>query len=339
MKNIMLLYGGRSYEHDVSVISAIQIGDLWPQEYRLIPVYMRDGTLRVVHDWRRYRAYTGDIKGKTVTLMQGGVRIGWRETPIACALLVTHGGEGEDGTLQSLLQYHRIPYTSCDTLTSALCMDKIACKAALRSFGFAVVEGGAAEAGAVPPLPAVCKPARLGSSIGVSVARTEEEWHKAYYDALQYDKRVLYERFVEGAKEYNCAAVRRGDEVVVSAVERPAYRGDTFTFGDKYKRECAHELPAEIDDAFYREIQETTVRIYRALSLWGVVRVDYLYDGATLYVNEINTVPGALSYRLFSAVGIPLKQLLSIMIDNARYVPYPKVEYGRLLGELVGTYK
>lgn len=339
MKTVMLLYGGRSYEHDVSVITAVQIGELWQQPYRLLPVYVRDGRWMTVRGWRRYTSYLGRVRGRGVTLVEGGVRVGGRFVPVHCALLATHGGEGEDGTLQALLQYHRVPYTSCDVLSSAVCMDKIVCKKVLRANGFPVVEGWEAVADATPPLPCICKPARLGSSIGVAVARTPDEWANAYANALCYDQRILAERFVEGAKEYNCAAVRDGDRVVVSAVERPAYRGDTYTFGEKYKMECRHELPAEIPADLYTAIQDTTARIYRALSLWGVVRVDYLYDGIRLYVNEINTIPGSLSYRMFSAVGVPMQALVSILVENARLSPSPQVDYGHLLGELVGTCK
>lgn len=339
MRTVLLIYGGRSYEHDVSVISAVQVGELWATEDRMVPVYLRDGEAWVVRDWQRYTSYTGRIKGKRVRWQTGGVRIGNRFVSADVALLVTHGGEGEDGTLQSLLAYYRIPYTSCDALTSALCMDKIWCKRVLGAMGYPVVEGGVATEDVVPPLPAVCKPARLGSSIGVAVARSAEEWHNAYYNAQGYDERVLFERFVEGAKEYNQAAVLAGEDVVLSAIERPAYRGDAYTFGDKYKRECAHELPAEIGNDLSEEIGRTTESVYRALGLRGVVRVDYLYDGERLYVNEINTIPGSLSFRLFGAVGISLGRLLEMMIAGATDAPPPRVEYGALLGELVGRYK
>ena len=339
MRTVILLYGGRSYEHDVSVISAVQIGELWEASDRLVPVYLRDGEMWVVRDWKRYAAYTGEVRGKRVSLARGGIRVGHRYLPVDAALLVTHGGEGEDGTIAAMLDYYQIPYTACAPLSSAICMDKITCKGVLRSLGIPVVEGGEAEEGVVPPLPAICKPARLGSSIGVSVARTEEAWRNAYYRALEYDNRVLYETYIEGAMEYNQAAVRRGKDVVLSAIERPAFEGDAYTFGQKYKRECAHELPALVSDDLRAAIEETTMTVYTRLNLWGVVRVDYLYDGTRLYVNEINTIPGSLSFRLFAAVGMPMSELTDILIDNARYTPAPKVAYGELLGELVGQYK
>ena len=339
MKTIVLVYGGRSYEHDVSVISAVQVGELWATEYRLIPVYLREGEAVVVRDWQRYTSYTGRVKGKRVRWENGGVRIGGKYVRVDAALLATHGGEGEDGTLQAVLSYYRIPYTSCDSLTSGICMDKIWCKRVLNAMDFDVVEGGEAVEGEVPPLPAICKPAKLGSSIGVAVARTEEEWHNAYFNAKTYDEHVLYERYVAGAKEYNQAVVKAGEDVVLSAIERPAYTGDAYTFGDKYKRECAHELPAEIDNALCEKINRTTESVYRSLGLAGVVRVDYLYDGERLYVNEINTIPGSLSFRLFSAVGISLGKLLDWLVENATAVREPNVEYGALLGELVGKYK
>ena len=155
MRNIMLIYGGRSYEHDVSVISAVQIGELWRSEDRLVPVYMRDGEMYVLKDWRRYTSYTGRLKGRRVRLVRGGLRIGARNVPIHCALMATHGGEGEDGTLAALLQYYGIPYTAADSVSSGVCMDKILCKRVLAALGFDVVEGDAAEEGVTPPLPAV----------------------------------------------------------------------------------------------------------------------------------------------------------------------------------------
>ena len=339
MRKILLVYGGRSYEHDVSVISAVQVGELWASEDVVIPVYLRDGEAWVVKDWQRYTSYTARIKGKRVRWEKGGVRIGHRHIAVDAALLATHGGEGEDGTLQALLSYYRIPYTSCGALASGLCMDKIWCKRALGALGFPVVEGGKAVELEVPPLPAICKPARLGSSIGVAVARSEEEWLNAYYNALTYDKSVLWERYVEGAKEYNQAAIRIGGEVVLSAIERPAYQGDAYTFGDKYKRECEHELPAAIGSELEREIKEMSEKIYKEMGLAGVVRIDYLYDGEKLYVNEINTIPGSLAFRLFSAVGISLGKLVDALIENATKENETKVEYGGLLGELVGRYK
>lgn len=339
MQNVLLIYGGRSYEHDVSVISAVQIGELWNSEYRVIPLYLRQGELYVLKDWRRYTSYTGALKGKKAAFAKGGIRLGGRYIPVLAAVLATHGGEGEDGTLAALLHYYDIPCTAADATSSGICMDKVLCKEVLAAKGFVVLEGGEAEEGTVPPLPAVCKPARLGSSIGVRVAYDAEQWHDAYSHATVYDRKVLWERYLAGAKEYNCAVVADGEKLLVSAVERPAYVGDTYTFGDKYKRECAHELPADVPTELYAEIQDTTQRVYRALGLWGVVRVDYLWAEGKLYVNEINTIPGSLSFRLFSAAGVPLNRLMQVLVRNARLAPSPKVEYGKLLGELVGTYK
>lgn len=339
MRNILMVYGGRSYEHDVSVISAVQIGELWTGEDRLVPVYMREGELWLVKDWKKYAAYTGKVKGKRATWAKGGLKVGGTYLRAAAALLVTHGGEGEDGTLEAVLDYYQIPYTACDTLTSAVCMDKIWCKRVLAGLGFPVVDGGEAKEGVTPPLPAVCKPARLGSSIGVGVARTEEMYRNVLAQAAAYDDRVLWERYVEGAKEYNQAALWDGNEIRLSAIERPAYGGDTYTFGEKYMRECAHELPAALADELREEIEKTTREVYGALGMRGVVRVDYLYDGEKLYVNEINTIPGSLSFRLFAAVGMPVARLTEVLVENARCAKEPKAKYGELLGELVGTYK
>ena len=336
MKNVVLLYGGRSFEHDVSVITAIEVGQWFPERYKVYPVYMRDGEWWMVKDWTRFDSYTS-LKGRKVRLDHEGLHVGVKTIPVDCVLLCSHGGEGEDGTLQVLLEWWGLPYTSCDPLVSGLMMDKCLSKRVLASYGFPVVEE--VQADEEPTLPVIVKPARLGSSIGVGVARTMDEYRLALALAAEYDDKVLVERFLEGALEYNCAVLADHDQLLVSAIERPCHTGDTYTFGQKYQKECEHALPAPMSDDLREEISEMTKRLYRTLGCRGVVRVDYLYHEGRLYVNEVNTIPGALSYRLFGAAGLPLGRLLSILVDNAHARPARTWHYGELLDDLVGAYK
>ena len=336
MKNVVLLYGGRSYEHDVSVITAIEVGQWCPQQYRLYPVYMRDGEWWLVKDWQRFGSYTSTIKGRKVRLDDEGLHVGLKTVKVDCVLLATHGGEGEDGRLQSLLEWWGLPYTSCDPLTSGILMDKLFAKSVLKERGFVVAPAYPQSA---PVYPVIVKPARLGSSIGVGVARNEEEYRQALANAEEYDRSVLVEQFLEGAVEYNCAVLRDGDQLLVSEIECPRHTGDTYTFGQKYQKECEHALPAPMEDGLREEIKRTTSSLYTALRCKGVVRVDYLYHQGTLYVNEVNTIPGALSYRLFGAAGVSIGKLLTILIENASCQPRPKVKYGELLDDLIGAWK
>lgn len=341
MKRIMLLYGGRSYEHDVSVITAIQAGELWPDRYELWPVYMRDGELYCVRDWRRYRSYTQDtVAGKKCSWRAGGIRVGGRTVKIDCALPVTHGGEGEDGTLQALLRYYNIPYVGCSVATAALTMDKVLCKILLRGLGYTVVDGEEYRPDKMPEWPVIVKPARLGSSLGIAVVKNEQQWNKACAEALAYDDKLLIERFLPGAVEYNCAALATDGGIVVSAIERPAHTGDTYSFGEKYMHECTRQLPADIPPALEQRIRDTTAKLYADLHLGGVVRVDYLWWQDTLYINEINTIPGSLAYRLFSEAGIHFGQLIDLLVDSANpAADCTDYRCGQLLGELVGIWK
>ena len=339
-KTVILLYGGRSFEHDVSVISAVQIDEMWQHDHiKLIPIYLREGTWYIVKDWRRFASYTHDaISGRRCRPVARGIMVGRRRIAVDCALLLTHGGEGEDGTLQSMLRYYEIPYTSCDTPQSAVCMDKWLCKQLLAAYGFPVLAGGLATCDVVPPLPCIVKPTVLGSSLGIGVVRTPQQWPKAYYDAAAYGKRVLYETFLPDAVEYTCAAMHTPDGILVSEVERPMHQGDAYSFTEKYKSECTHQLPAEMPPERYAQIRQITRSIYEQWQLKGVVRIDFLWQEA-LFVNEINTIPGALAYRLFAAGGLSLSQQMQYLLDDAAYPDNPTPPYGRLLAELIGVWK
>ena len=338
-KTVIMLYGDRSFEHDVSVISAVQIDEMWRHDLHLIPVYLRDGDWYIVKEWRRFASYTHDrVVGKRCRPVAHGILVGHRRVPVDCALLLTHGGEGEDGTLQSLLRYYGIPYTSCDCAQSAVCMDKILCKRLLQAYGFPVVAGASAAVDVVPPLPCIVKPAMLGSSLGIGVVRTPQQWAKAYYDAAAYDSRVLAEDFLPEAVEYTCAAMRTPDGVLVSEVERPIHEGDAYDFVEKYKKDCRHELPAVMPPERYAQIQAITRDIYTQWHLKGVVRIDFLWQDA-LYVNEINTIPGALAYRLFAAGGLGLSQQMQYLLQGASCPSNPTPPYGTLLAELIGVWK
>lgn len=339
-KTVLMLYGGRSYEHDVSVISAIQIEELWRHDdVLLLPIYLRDGSWYCVRDWRRFASYTTtSIAGRRCEPIPNGVRIAHKMYKVDCALLLTHGGEGEDGTLQALLRYYRIPYTSCGVENCALCMNKWTCKRLLMADGFPTLPATQADFAVVPPLPCILKPARLGSSLGISVVRDPAEWPDAYGKAHAYDDCVLAEEYLPMASEYTCAALGTKNEVVVSEVECPLPVGDAYSFDQKYRKDCRRQLPAAIDDALRDEIRSITRDIYTKWQLRGVVRVDFLFKDK-LYVNEVNTIPGSLAYKLFAAGGMSLNTLLSHLLDNASYEPLPTPPYGSLLSDLIGAWK
>lgn len=326
----LIVFGGKSCEHDISVLTGILCYQAYPSEEKL-PLYInRENRLFAGKILGDLHYHLGEKKGKAdeVCFLCGSpvlyAKKGGRLCPIArvkAAINCCHGRYGEDGALQGLFQLTDIPFTGSDLFASALCMDKIRTKTFLQQAGFCQAEGFAAsdldsarEGIKQLGYPVIVKPSSLGSSIGISVARSEEELARAVKLALAYDDRLLVERYLEGAEEYNCAALSAGGGLIVSAVDCPKANGGYYTFDQKYLSDV---IKKDVPPALGEDIRCLTGKIYRALGLSGVARVDYLYCEGKLYVGEINTVPGSLAYYLFERQRLPLPELLLTSVAEA----------------------
>ena len=371
---VAVIYGSRTCEHDVSIVSALQAMDnLDKNEYEIVPVYIaRDGqwyTGRLLRNITFYRAFKPELvthvapvmsedgkltlmpvtsiaphgfKGMVKVLMSN-LNLG-EDTVEKCdvVLPVMHGMNGEDGTLQGLLELFNVPYTSTGVLGSALGMDKIAMKQFFRGCGLPVVDGmwfarsewnknheevlNRVESSC--PYPVYVKPANLGSSIGISRATDRQSLIKSIETAVEYDRRILVERGIEKPVEINCSALRIKGEVRASLCEMPASWEEFLTFDDKYLRgsksgkgqgmeSLARKVPAPISDELTQRIQQMTTQVYNAMDCKGVVRIDYMLDGDELYINEINIIPGSLAFYLWEPLGISFKEMLDCMIEDA----------------------
>ena len=371
---VAVIYGSRTCEHDVSIVSALQAMDnLDKNEYEIVPVYIaRDGqwyTGRLLRNITFYSAFKPELvthvapvmsedgkltlmpvtsiaphgfKGMVKVLMSN-MNLG-EDTVEKCdvVLPVMHGMNGEDGTLQGLLELFNVPYTSTSVLGSALGMDKIAMKQFFRGCGLPVVDGmwfarsewnknheevlNRVESSC--PYPVYVKPANLGSSIGISRATDRQSLIKAIETAVEYDRRILVERGIEKPVEINCSALRIKGEVRASLCEMPASWEEFLTFDDKYLRgsksgkgqgmeSLARKVPAPISDELTQRIQQMTTQVYNAMDCKGVVRIDYMLDGDELYINEINIIPGSLAFYLWEPLGISFKEMLDCMIEDA----------------------
>lgn len=292
--NVAVFYGGRSYEHEISIITTVIMSTFFPREYRLIPIYMDKGELYIKKDYNKFFSYLdrkGDKKGK---LAEGGIRVGGRFYKIDCALITAHGGEGESGVLSSLMEYYSIPYTCCDPIASAICMDKLLTKCTLRYHNFPTLPERTTE------FPCIIKPRLLGSSIGISIAHNEFELEQGLKNSTIFGD-ALVEPLLVGHLELNCAAVKINGEIKVSSIESPTLKGEYLSFDEKYVEEGEKGKPS-LPESVIDRIKEMTYEIYDKLGLFGVVRVDYLYKDNSLYVNEINAIPGSLAYYLFEDV-------------------------------------
>jgi len=258
------------------------------------------------------------------------------------ALLCFHGLHGEDGGVQGLLELMNVPYTSSGLVGSAVGMDKIAMRKLFRGCGFPVLEDVwfthdewerdadaiIARIEAALTYPVFVKPANLGSSIGISRAETAEALREAILVALAYDRRVIVETGVKDPVEVNCSVLGFDRDVEASVCEMPVRWEEFLTFDEKYLRggkgvkgggmeTLQRQIPAPIGEEKTQRIQALSKEIFRVLDCKGVVRIDYLIDGETLYVGEINTIPGSLAFYLWEPGGVPYSQLVDRMVELA----------------------
>ena len=262
------------------------------------------------------------------------------------AIPVVHGTNVEDGTLMGYLEMLGVPYASCDVTSSALGMDKYAMKAALRQAGVPVLDaklfGGKEyavdsdrvldEIESAIGYPVIVKPVNLGSSVGISKAKDRASLTDAMDLAVSFADRVLVERAVPNLREINCAVLGDYETARPSACEEPLNAEDILTFGDKYlsgnggksggskgmtdlKRRC----PAELPEGMTEQVQALAVQTFKALGCLGVARIDFLNDKETgeLWVNEINTIPGSLSFYLWQEVGVSFPALMDELVQLA----------------------
>ena len=367
---LALIYGSRSCEHDVSIISALQAAkQVNPDEYELVYVYIakngdwytgwRLGDIQLYRDFdpkAATRVIPMGEDGKLVLMQHPSDKllpIGHlkRVAEADVALTVLHGMHGEDGTLQGMLEMWGVPYTSSGVLGSAVGMDKIAMKQVFRSAGLPVLpdvtvnrmelkNGRAAvltKIASALGFPVYVKPANLGSSIGISKAENEAQLSDALDVAASYDRRILVEKGIKNLAEINCSVLGFDGEAEASVTEMPVKWTEFLSFEEKYLRggkgtkgaktapakggmaNLSRKMPAPIGEEMTSLIEKTAIEAFNALDCKGVARVDFLLDQDEnkLYVGEINTIPGSLSYYLWEGKGLSFSKLIDKLVEYA----------------------
>lgn len=342
-QKVALIFGGRSVERDISVITAVQAyAQLDRRLYSVSPIFMSGGEF-YMDGMNTLSAFTPFTESAhTKVLLYNGVFFELKKNKLIkkfkpdVALVCCHGGEGENGTLQALLEYNGIPHTSPSVLSSSVCMDKAVSKELFENMLLNVIQntvvfrdefeldpdGAVSALESLLPYPLIIKPARLGSSIGIGVANCSSELKEGIEIACEFDDKIIVEQKLTDFIEVNCAAFRDGDKIVLSETEQPLSAHNFLTFDDKYSTGKmsggGHVIPADIG-ALNSIVRANTERIYRELDLNGIVRVDYLVDTGRnkVYINEINTVPGSLAYYLFEACGLSYSSLLDKVLSTA----------------------
>lgn len=348
-RNVCVLFGGVSPEHEISLRSAECIlNHIDKEKNHVIPVGItRDGT------WIRFA-------GTDYSLLPKGT---WAETPGAsrCALSpsrgeglicftedglvfesvdvvfpVLHGENGEDGSMQGLLQIAGIPYVGPDVASSSACMDKTMTKlmvdqTEVRQAGWQLVTRrtmAADEAAVMDAIenafsyPVFVKPAGTGSSVGVSKAKNREELRESLLHALKFDRKVLVEEFIHGHEIE--VAVLGNLEPIASVCGEIIAGADFYDYEAKYiSNTSTTVIPAELTSEQAEKAREAAVTVYRIMGCRGLSRVDFFvtYDGGDVIFNEINTIPGFTSIsmypKLFEASGIGCKELIEKLLELA----------------------
>ena len=357
---VAVLFGGKSVEHEVSVISAIQaIHSMDKEKYDIIPVYMNKKNEMFVGDdignMDAYKDINGLLaKSQRVIMINDGESVKLAAFPqkkfgknyeesIDVVFPIVHGTNVEDGNLQGYLKTVGVPFVGCDTISSAMGMDKYIMKVVLKEAGVPVLDAVTFNLSDYENMdgmmnkieerfgyPVIIKPVNLGSSVGISVAKNRPELSDAIDDAFRYATRILVEHAVSKLREINCSVVGDELEAEASECEEPMHTEDILSYEDKYVSNAkgsgskgmasvSRKIPADISPERREEIRSIAVKAFKALGCSGVSRIDFMIDEEddSLYFNEINTIPGSLAFYLWEALGVSYTELLDRLISLA----------------------
>lgn len=351
-----VVFGGETVEHEVSIISAVQaMKHINQDKYEIIPIYIaKDQTwyegamlkeMDVYRDFdllKRYAKKVVLVKKDNRFVLQKVDGIFRKEvTDVDVLLPIVHGHGVEDGSLQGYFETLKIPYVGSNVLGSALGQDKVVMKQVMAAENIPCVPyvwffdteyqvDNENILNKVKKLgyPVVVKPATLGSSVGISLVKTEEELDEAINDAIGYDSKIIIEKAVQNLVEVNASVIGNYEFQEVSILEevmgvdeflsyRDKYLGGGKGKGSKGMASTNRIMPARIDEKTTAQVQEYAKQVFKALNLSGVCRIDFLIDKKSneIYVNEPNTIPGSLSFYLWEKNNKPYSELLDQIIS------------------------
>lgn len=312
MEKITVIYGGKSFEHDISIRSYKSFVENINKKYQLSTIYVdKDGL------WHE----NNKLMNNVVDFL--------KEQDVIFPLI--HGNIGEDGKLQGLFETFDIKYVGSNTISSALAMDKAFCKIILDKYNIKQVpyvilnkKTKIKEITSKLNYPVIVKPANGGSSIGISIANNARELVKALSNAFKYDKKVVVEKFVK-ARELEVGVIENNG-IICSSIGEIKSQG-FYDFDSKYIKDTEVIVNADLKKETKLKIKEYAREIFKILECSGFARVDFLYDeiNEELYFNEINTIPGftdiSMFPKLFINAGYSYSEIIDILIKNAKRRP------------------
>lgn len=352
---IGVMFGAESVEHEISIISAIQAMEAIDKDrYDVIPIYIsKEKHMYSGNELRDLGAYRDIPKLlKSATPIQF-VRVNnqvvckalkssffFKAKNIDLMIPIVHGSNSEDGTVAGFCKMLGVPFVGSDVIAAAVGQDKIFFKHILENSRLPIVpwfwfygknfeknkEGILRKADELG-YPLVIKPATLGSSIGVMIADDEKSCIDAIEAAMMYDRKILVEKKIENMQEINCSVLDDKGVYRASPLEEVMKSDEILSYHDKYEGgskskgmvSTSRVVPAKISEELTKKIQHLALQTCEVLGVSGVVRIDFLYDSHKdiIYVNEINTIPGSLSFYLWKEAGIEFDRLMDILIESA----------------------
>ena len=355
-KSIGIISGGKSVEHEVSIISGLQVLDnIDKSTYEPMIIYIqKDGKWYIgksLHDINNYKAkkFEGSYEvlpgfkdGRLLLFPHPEIKQGlfgkkYDIAEVDVVFPAVHGTNVEDGALHGLFQMNNVACAFGSVLSSAVGMDKVVMKQVFQSNNLPVVDYTwfyrssfeAEKDNIISEIenigyPLIVKPANLGSSIGISKARNKEELLVSIEVAMAYDRKIIIEKCIENVREINCAVMGYENDLSASLCEEPTGWKEFLTYEDKYvnKKKVATEskrrIPADIPDEVTETIKDYAKKSFKSVDCCGNARIDFLYDGNNIYVNEINTIPGSIAFYLWEGMGVSFTHLISKIIEFAK---------------------
>ena len=353
-----VVFGGMSVEHEVSIISGLQAYHAIERDkYEPVPIYITKSgawyTGPALTDIEQYKDLPKLLATSTEVILYTNQNGAHQLLPAKPSFFrkkavdelhvifpVTHGTFGEDGALQGLLEFQKIPYVGCDVLSSALGMDKVVMKKVINDAGLPTVDYVAfqtyqwaanrqdclSKIESSLRYPVIVKPANLGSSVGIESAKDKEALQNALDNAFTFAEKVIIEQMIVNLKEVNCSVIGDHEGVEVSLCEEVLKTSDILSYQDKYMNQASKGMsgtnriiPANISKELTEDIQRLAKQTFLELGCSGVSRIDFLIDedNAKVYVNEINTIPGSLAFYLWEPLGKHFDQLTTELIQLA----------------------
>lgn len=361
---IGVIFGGRTVEHEISIITANQaITNINKEKYEIIPIYISKSgkmyTGEKLLDLKEYRDLEQLIKEcEEIVLVNNGEKANVLRVKnkmfsnniinsIDLAFPIMHGTNGEDGSIQGFLEILGVPYIGPDVLASSIGMDKIMMRRLLKEQQIPSLDYVAfysldyirneekyiKEVEEKISYPVIVKAGNLGSSVGIKKAKNRNQLAEAIEFAMEFSDRIMVEKAIENLKEINCSVIGDMIEAQASICEEPIGSDEILSYTDKYvgnsktkggtksqgMATLQRKVPAEISEETTKQIQEIAVKTFKILGCNGVSRIDFMIDlnDNNIYVNEINTIPGALSYYLWEATGKTFEKELDDLVELA----------------------